>query len=264
MKREHLFLTLLLLLIITMTLYADEQSTSKDYQRAQWDPIHFQPAIATATNEQCLNCHQEVLDRKVLTKTPVGLATESTKAWYQTLTTYEGAQQTFHQRHLTNALSNLVMDMKCNTCHQGGNPREEAIIPPDQNLVQFTLRKSVNPETCLMCHGKFPDYQRMGLASHWNTSRDIFQNNCLLCHTGVRTNRHQVNFLNAEAIETAAKKDSDVCFGCHGGRQWYRISYPYPRHAWDGMAEETPDWAKDRPTESHPRFQIQSKKISKK
>jgi uncharacterized membrane protein len=263
MKRDYLFLTLVLLSTYAMTLSAAEKSANKDYQRAQWDPIHFQPAIATASNEQCLSCHQEVLDRKVLEKSPAGLVSKYTKAWYQTLTTYEGEQQTFHQRHLTSPLSKQVMDMKCNTCHQGNNPREAAINPPDHNQTRFTLRKSVNSETCLMCHGEFPDYQRMGLTSHWDTSRDIFQNNCLLCHAGVRTNRHQVNFLKADAIETAGKKDSDVCFGCHGGRQWYRIAYPYPRHAWDGMAETTPDWAKDRPTESNPRFRIRSQKISK-
>ncbi len=262
MKRYYLFLTLIPLSIFAMTLPAAENTI--DHQRAQWDPIHFQPAIATATNKQCLSCHQEVLDRKVQTKSPAGVEAASTLAWYQTLTSYKGPQQTFHQRHLTSDLATQIMDMKCTTCHQGSNPREEAIIPPDQNQDQFTLRKSVNPETCLMCHGEFPDYKRMGLTAHWNSSRDIFQNNCLLCHVGVRTTRHQVNFLKAEAIETAGKKDSDVCFGCHGGRQWYRISYPYPRHAWDGMAEATPDWAKDRPTESHPRFKLQSKKLSKK
>ncbi|MCU7834563.1 MAG: hypothetical protein KZQ83_04835 [gamma proteobacterium symbiont of Taylorina sp.] len=264
MKRYYLLLTLLLLSIFTITTQAAEKSIHKDYQHAQWDPIHFQPAIATASNEQCLGCHQEILDRQVLIKSPAGITAESTKAWYQTLTTYEGAQQTFHQRHLSSDFSNQVMNMQCITCHEGNNPREEAIIPPDQNQTQFTLRKSVNPETCLMCHGNFPDYVRMGLPSHWNESRDIFQNNCLLCHAGIRNNRHQVNFLKAEAIEKAGKENADVCFGCHGGRQWYRISYPYPRHAWEGMAKEIPDWAKERPTESHPRFQIPANKISKK
>jgi len=47
------------------------------------------------------------------------------------------------------------------------------------------------------------------------------------------------------------------CFGCHGGRSWYRISYPYPRHAWPLMdAETVPDWATDRPTESKPEYQL--------
>ncbi len=84
----------------------------------------------------------------------------------------------------------------------------------------------------------------------------MFQNNCLLCHANIRTTRHQVNFLKADAIEAAAAEDPDVCFGCHGGRQWYRIAYPYPRHSWDGMGDDIPDWAKDRPTESEPRFLI--------
>lgn len=264
MKRYYLFLTLLLLSTNTMTLLAAEQSINKDYQRAKWDPIHFQPAITTASNEQCLSCHQEIVARRVLEKSPAGVASSSTLAWYQTLTTYDGPQETFHRRHLSTPFAKSIMDMKCTTCHLDANPREEAVIPPDENQTLITLRKSVNPETCLMCHGDFPDYKRMGLPSHWTTSRDMFQNNCLLCHAGIRSKRHEVNFLKPEAIEAAAQKDSDVCYGCHGGRQWYRISYPYPRHAWDGMAKEIPDWAKDRPTESNPRFKILSKKISKK
>ena len=78
----------------------------------------------------------------------------------------------------------------------------------------------------------------------------------LTCHAAIRTNRHQVSYLKAEAIEAAGAKNADTCYGCHGGRSWYRISYPYPRHAWEGMAPEVPDWAKDRPTESEARFLI--------
>ncbi len=180
-----------------------------------------------------------------------------------TLDTYKGPQETFHRRHLVTDYAKKVMQMKCTTCHQGENPREEAPIPPDQTNTRFTLRKQVNPEICLMCHGSFPDYKRMGLPSHWNESREMFQNNCLLCHAGVRTNRHKVNFLKPKAIEAAAKEDSDVCFGCHGGRQWYRISYPYPRHAWKGMSEKIPEWAKGRPTESNPRFLTKQQQAQK-
>ena len=60
------------------------------------------------------------------------------------------------------------------------------------------------------------------------------------------------------AVEAAGQKNGDVCYGCHGGRAWYRIAYPYPRHAWEGMAPEIPDWAKARPTESEARFRISS------
>lgn len=254
MKINYLLPALLLLSTAAAPSFAAENQRLTDHYRAQWDPIHFSPAINSATNEQCLNCHKEILQRKVLSNTPAGVPTDSTLSWYQTLDTYKGPQETFHRRHLLTDYAKKVMRMKCTTCHQGENPREQAPIPPDVANTRFTLRKQVNPETCLMCHGSFPDYKRMGLPSHWNESREIFQNNCLLCHSGVRTNRHQVNFLNSEAIETAAKDSSDVCFGCHGGRQWYRISYPYPRHAWEGMPKDVPDWAADRPTESNPRF----------
>ncbi|MEG7525202.1 MAG: hypothetical protein M3H12_19280 [Chromatiales bacterium] len=232
------------------------------YERARWHPIHFKPAIDDATDEQCLSCHQEILDRKVRKKSPAGINSAATTAWYQTLSSYSGEQETFHRRHLVTPLAKQVMDMKCNTCHQGSNPRQEAAIPPDQSNTDFTLRKAVNPDICLMCHGANP-YKLMGLPSPWRESRNMFQENCLLCHASIRSTRHQVNFLKADAIEEAGKKDSDVCFGCHGGRQWYRIPYPYPRHDWKGMAKEIPDWAKERPTLSEPRFQIKIKQAAK-
>ena len=40
-------------------------SSTTSYLRAVWTPLHFKPAIDTATNEQCLACHQEVLKTKV-------------------------------------------------------------------------------------------------------------------------------------------------------------------------------------------------------
>ena len=96
----------------------------------------------------------------------------------------------------------------------------------------------------------------MGLPGPWEQSKAMFQNNCLLCHSNIRTSRHNVNYLNAKAIEElAAKPDGgDTCYGCHGGRAWYRTHYPYPRHAWPGMDPTVPDWAKGRPTESEVRF----------
>ena len=249
-------------LLSVSTPVLSEQSGLEQYENARWHPIHFKPAIDTATDEQCLACHREVIDRQVLEQSPAGVKASDTLAWYQTLHTYEGPQETFHRRHLVTPLATQVMDLKCNTCHQGNDPREEAPIPPDHVNQDFTLRKAVNPKICLMCHGA-NNYQVMGLPSPWSESRDIFQNNCLLCHSNIRTNRHQVNFLKAGAIEELGAKDSDVCFGCHGGRQWYRITYPYPRHAWDGMGEEIPEWAKERPTESEPRFRTTDQQAAK-
>ena len=231
-----------------------EEANNTDYQAARWDPIHFEPAIDSATDKQCLSCHQEILERRVLPQSPAGVAASESLAWYQTLSTYQGEQETFHRRHLVTPLATRLMAMKCNTCHQGNDPREEAPLPPDEIRTDFTLRKAVNPNICLMCHGANP-YQLMGLPKPWSESREMFQDNCLLCHANIRTHRHQVNYLKADAIEEAGKQDSDVCYGCHGGRQWYRIPFPYPRHAWKGMAETIPDWAKDRPAESEARFQ---------
>jgi hypothetical protein len=65
--------------------------------------------------------------------------------------------------------------------------------------------------------------------------------------------------LKPEAIEQAAAQNSDVCYGCHGGRAWYRISFPYPRHPWANMPAEVPEWAKGRSTQSEDRFRLPMK-----
>lgn len=232
--------------------------------RATYDPLHFKPAIETATDAQCLACHREVLEDRVRDSSPAGLRAADARVWYQQLATYEGTQETFHRRHLVTPLAKKLMNLKCNTCHEGHDPRDEApgsSASMPQETTAFTLRKQVNPETtCLKCHGRMPAGEIMGLPGPWPEVKDTFQNDCLTCHAAFRTIRHQVNYLDAAAIEEAAKAGQanrtggDVCYGCHGGRAWYRIAYPYPRHPWPGMAPETPEWAKDRPTQSEPRF----------
>ncbi len=229
---------------------------SLDYERARWHPIHFQPAISKASDTQCLKCHQEVLDTNTRDASPAGLKKENTLAWYQTLDTYQGDQLTFHQRHLTAPFIKKVANMSCNTCHQGNNSRDETGNTAADSPTGLTMRKMADPNVCLMCHGQFP-YKNMGLPGPWHESGALFQNNCLACHAGIRTTRHNVNFLNASAIEQEGAANSDTCFGCHGGRSWYRVAFPYPRHAWPGSTA-APDWAKDRPTESDLRYLIQS------
>ncbi|MDR2128692.1 MAG: hypothetical protein LBP52_06465 [Burkholderiaceae bacterium] len=229
------------------------------YHAARYDPIHFKPAIEQASDQQCLACHAEVLQPAVRKTSIAGVAAADAKAWYQALSTYQGAQDTFHRRHLETPLARQLMRMKCNTCHQGNDPRDEAPGTSASFTGQQTLRKMVSAESmCLRCHGTM-NWPVMTLPEPWPKIKDSFQNNCLMCHTVFRTNRHQVNYLNAEAIEEAAAKPNggDVCYGCHGGRAWYRINFPYPRHPWPGMdTSTTPDWAKDRPTESEIRFLI--------
>lgn len=232
-----------------------------DYQRAVYSPLHFKPAIESATDAQCLTCHREVIDDTPRVASPAGLRAEDAKAWYQQLSTYSGPQESFHRRHLLTGLAKEVMELKCNFCHQGHDPRDEApgtsasATPQTDN--GFTLRKQVNVEiTCLRCHGAMPPFERMGLPGPWEDVKGAFKDNCLFCHLAQRTVRHQVSYLKAEAIEKAALKDGNVCYGCHGGRAWYRTTYAYPRHPWPGMPPAVPAWAVGRPTASEARFAL--------
>ncbi|HMW44055.1 MAG TPA: hypothetical protein PKC88_16930 [Plasticicumulans sp.] len=238
-----------------------------EHMRATYSPLHFKPAIETATDAQCLACHADVLEDKPLARSPAGVAAKGSLAWYQQVSTYQGEQDSFHRRHLVTPLAKQLMDLKCTTCHQGHDPRDEAPGTSANTAAQgsgdFTLRKAVNTEAiCLKCHGQPTDYTIMGLPGPWHEVRIDMQNDCLACHVAFRTNRHQVNYLKPAAIEAAAEAGrehmagGDVCFGCHGGRPWYRIAYPFARNAWPGMADEVPEWAKDRPTRSEARFLI--------
>lgn len=228
-----------------------------DHQRARYDPIHFKPAIDTARDEQCLQCHGEVLKPSVRSASPSGVRAETASAWYQQTSTYKGAQDTFHRRHRETELARGLMKLSCNTCHQGHDPRDEhpQTSATSQRDGGFDFRKLVSAQTCLKCHGQM-NYQVMGLPEPWVKSREMFQNNCMLCHAAIRTQRHQVSYLNAEAIEQAGASNGDSCYGCHGGRSWYRIPYPYARNAWPGMDPAVPDWARHRPTQSEARFRL--------
>ncbi len=243
-------LTTLFLFTVT-TLWAVHAAPPTSYDDARWDPIHFSPAIESATNEQCLACHREIMEATPLEQSPAGVARSDVLAWYQTISLYAGEQETFHRRHLETPLAKELMNLQCNTCHQGHNPREEAPIPPTDSAA-YTLRKSVDPDTCLLCHGQF-NAPIMGVPGSWQEFGHLFQNDCMICHAAIRTTRHQVNYLHDEAIEQAAKENPETCYSCHGGRSWYRIPYPYPRNEWPGMTP-APEWAKDRPTQSQSRF----------
>ena len=231
-------------------------TTAPDHLRATYSPLHFQPAIATASDEQCLACHREVLDDRVRKASPAGAQAATAKAWYQELSVYSGEQETFHRRHLVTPMAKQLMKLNCNTCHEGHDPREEApgaAADAPRDTGAFTLRKQVNPEkTCLKCHGQM-DWQVMGLPGPWAEVKEQMGNNCLACHESIRTNRHEVSYLDARAIETAGQNNNDVCYGCHGGRSWYRIAYPYARHPWPDMPP-APEALKDRPPHSEPRF----------
>ncbi len=242
--------------LLAVALPAPAADPAPDYQRARYDALHFKPAIDSARDEQCLRCHAEVLRPSVSASSPAGVQAAKSAAWYQQLGTYKGPQDTFHRRHRESDLARSLMRLSCNTCHQGHDPRDEnpQSSATSQREGGFTLRKLVSTQdTCLKCHGQM-NHTVMGLPEPWPKSRAMFQNNCLLCHAAIRTERHKVSYLDAAAIEKAGAADSDTCYGCHGGRAWYRIPYPYPRNAWPGMDPAVPDWAKNRPTQSEARF----------
>lgn len=263
-ERQNRVIGGILVLMIAATAIAtrgDHAPDRPDHLRASYSPLHFKPAIDKATDADCLACHREVLEDRVRERTPGGMASEKFRASYQQVSTYTGPQETFHRRHLVTPLARRLMDLRCTTCHQGQDMRDEAqgssATAPGQADLSFALRKQVDPATtCLMCHGRMP-WEHMGLAGPWEQVKAMFRNSCLDgCHEMIRTVRHRVSYLKADAIEAAGREDAESCHGCHGGRAWYRISYPYPRHEWPEMSGTVPDWARDRPTESEARFRL--------
>ena len=244
-----------------------------EHMRATYSPLHFKPAIETATDAQCLACHADVLEDKPLARSPAGVAAKDSLAWYQQVSTYQGEQDSFHRRHLVTPLAKQLMDLKCTTCHQGHDPRDERQALPQRDASSSERRacEHQGPQGerdgqhgagSKAGHDPPPDSPIMGVPGPWHEVGIDMQNDCLACHVAFRTNRHQVNSLKPAAIEAAAEAGrehmagGDVCFGCHGGRPWYRIAYPFARNAWPGMADEVPEWAKDRPTRSEARFLI--------
>jgi hypothetical protein len=92
------------------------------------------------------------------------------------------------------------------------------------------------------------NWQVMGLPEPWPRAREMFQNNCLMCHAAIRTHRHQVNYLNAAAIEKPRATEEWRCLlrlsrgPCLVS---HRLPLPAPRLARHGP-RPTPDWAKNR------------------
>lgn len=234
------FLALTVIGLTNIAFAAGETSSkaaASGYDRARWDPIHFKPAITNATNYQCLACHKEILERKPLKASPAGVKSEGSLAWYQTLSTYNGEQETFHRRHMSLEYANQVMDLKCTTCHQGIDPREEVSGSSKTTEKGLTMRKVSDPYVCAMCHAQH-DYKRMGMTEPWPQAKKIFQDSCMTCHAAIKTERHQgITFLKADAIEKLGKEDSDVCYGCHGGRAWYKMAFPYHTKQWPGWGD---------------------------
>jgi hypothetical protein len=115
-----------------------EAGEGKSLLSATYDPVHFKPAIANASNEQCLACHREVLEDRVRPVSAAGVKAGDTQAWYQQLSTYKGEQDTFHRRHLVTPMARELMSLQCNTCHEGHDPRDEA---PGTSVIRGRLNR---------------------------------------------------------------------------------------------------------------------------
>lgn len=194
-----------------------------DPRKAQWNDVHFPPQVDQVPDQTCASCHRALLTQAVREASPAGLSRDDAAAWYQSLNTYAGPQLTFHERHLTAPYAREVLRMACRDCHRGHDPRERAVIP-DSPERPLALRKRVHPGICLRCHGQFPDHQPL-LGNDWRAERADFDNDCRVCHAADRARRHTSPWLDAARIESLAIGNGDVCYGCHGGRAWYRVAY---------------------------------------
>lgn len=232
----------------------------KDLYVDRMDPVHFPPEIFQTKDSKCLQCHSDLMEKKVLARSPSGISSSGKLAWYQYTSTYEGSQMMFHSRHRDSPLSRQLMNLECRFCHRGNDPLPGE-FSTSSKMRNPVLRKSVSAEKiCLRCHGTFP-FSIMGLPGDWGEIKDHYSGNCLTCHSTIRTNRHNVSYLNAGEIERKAMENPEVCYGCHGGRAWYRSSYPYPRNPWPGMPgmpEKTSDRAMPGPGKSEALFRILS------
>lgn len=84
------------------------------------------------------------------------------------MSTYQGAQDTFHRRHLTTEYATKVMQMRCTTCHEG-SPRatKPPTRPPTTRTVALTLQNG-QPRDFLSQVPREDDHEIMGLPGPWN------------------------------------------------------------------------------------------------
>lgn len=87
---------------------ATQPAEESDYLRAAYSPLHFRPAIESATDGQCLACHREVIEDKVRAASPAGQKAELMRAWYQQTSTYSGGAGHFPQATSRHAAGEAV------------------------------------------------------------------------------------------------------------------------------------------------------------
>lgn len=136
-----------------------------------------------------------------------------------------------HTAHLTSPL----LKMTCVTCHESVDMEEGSAA---------LLRKQVNPELCVRCHGQFPDHGRITKAR--TTS-------CVLCH-GTQIANRQLNYavrmkeLGADAYVNMEAVNGDNCLTCHGDKAWFAVSS-------GELAEEPESGAAGQPQQPLPEWE---------
>ena len=83
-----------------------------DYEAARFHPLHFPPESLTASNEECLVCHAEILTHRPGEESLAGVPRSASIAWYQTLDTFSGGQESFHHRHVLSDFAQLTMNLR--------------------------------------------------------------------------------------------------------------------------------------------------------
>ena len=124
-----------------------------------------------------------------------------------------------------------------------------------QATTDFTLRKQVDVETtCLKCHGQM-NTVIMGLPGPWPESKASVRNGCLTCHAiSARPPSGDLPECQRPS-KRPGRNNADTCYGCHGGRAWYRIAYPI-RATPGRHAGRRAGLGKGQPTQSEARFQL--------
>jgi hypothetical protein len=216
----RLFLFGAALLVVGGTSVAEVDPEYERHRRL-WERSHFPPG-EDSLDGRCLGCHADVLEQAPRRAMPAGALPEGLLPPYQRLATYDGGQASFHWRHRRSSYAQSVMRMRCQSCHRGRDPRLPEVHRHEREF-PVALRKRVHPNLCVNCHGRFPDH-RAAFDGDWPAVRQRFDGNCLVCHEGDSARRHHNPLLDREAVEAQARDSGDVCYGCHGGRAWYRVS----------------------------------------
>lgn len=197
----------------------DNEVIGNAYERARLSDVHIDSAKKGIQDSACLACHQEIFDAEgaVLAAIDPAIDLSKLKPWYQDVTTYQGPQLRFHYRHLKTPLATSIMDLSCVFCHE--NTEVRATYPGEDSGGSF--RKQVSGETCLLCHGQFPQAHRMS----WPALQTaVGGQDCLACHNAetLRNVVKKVDYLQADKIVAQGQDNAALCYGCHGGRAWYQ------------------------------------------